>query len=294
MQQTENHQGNSDVSQDTPKIVGNEDFISLVNKLSKNDTFPHTLLWGPSGAGKTTIAKYIAKVTGQTVESYYAPELSKMILTLVLTGLSENDIIIIDEIHAMKQGMLESIYQPLEEGKFQGERLPKFTFIGITTDLSHLTDALIRRFRLVYRVNLYNIPELVAVLTGLCRSDIEEDALLAVAMMSRGSPGIARNHLEIIEEINEGVITAHVVFEYQRLKHIDLHGLEDIDIEYLRALKLHGTLSLSTVSSVLVEREDAIERNIEPFLFRQGLVIKSPKGRLLTPAGTSYLLEYHS
>ena len=271
------------------EIIGNEDFITLVNKLNHKNTFPHTLLWGPSGAGKTTIAKYIARITKQQVKSFYAPDLNKMILTLVISGITKHDLIIVDEIHALKQGMLESIYQPLEEGNFQGDELPPFTFIGITTDLSHLSDALIRRFRLVYRVSLYNVEELMAVLSGLRKAELEDEAIEMIASMSRGSPGIARNHLEIIEEMYKSVITVQDVAEYQRLKHVDANGLEDVDIEYMKHLKLYGTLSLSTLSSVLVEREDAIERNIEPFLFRQGLVIKSPKGRTLTPIGTAYI-----
>ena len=185
------------------QVVGNADFIQIVNLMKDVKPFPHTLIWGPSGAGKTTIGKYISNVCGDKVNvtSYYGPDLDRMTLAMILQSLLENDIVIIDEIHGLSKGLLESIYQPLEEFQFKGAVLVPFTMIGITTDLDTLPDALQRRFRLVYRVQLYDTQELMDVCFGLITKKWFDDGIEAVAEMSRGSPGIARNHLQLIESM---------------------------------------------------------------------------------------------
>ena len=207
----------------------------------------------------------------------------------MIRNVEKNNIIIIDEIHALNQKMMEQIYQPIEEGIFQGIPLDPFTLIGVTTDLNKLPDALIRRFRLVYRVSLYSVEELSQVIHGLSKKDISGDAVESIAMFSRGSPGVARNHIELIEIMFGNNIDVEEIEEYQKLKHIDNLGLEDIDREYLKAVNNFGVLALSTLSSVLSEREKTIEEIIEPFLFRSGLAIKTSKGRILTPKGKGYI-----
>lgn len=275
-------------------VVGNKEFVEMVQILKDDKPFPHTLILGPSGAGKTTLGKYIAEVTKTNIQSYYAPDVDKFYLQMIIGGISAYDVIIMDEIHNLRKGLLEILYQPIEDGKYQGKKLPPFTFIGITTELNSLPDALIRRFRLVHRVQLYNDDELMQVLLGLNNKEIEDDAIEAIAHMSRGSPGIARNHLEIVEKLfkNSNEIIYEDILKYQHLKHINDIGLEDIDMSYLTALRDYGTISLSTMSSILIEREKAIEYNIEPFLFRIGLVLKTSKGRQLTPKGRNYISEY--
>jgi len=272
------------------QVVGNADFIKIVDLMKNTKPFPHTLIWGPSGAGKTTIGKYISNVCGGDTSSYYGPDLDKFTLSMILQTLNENDILIIDEIHGLSKGLLESIYQPLEEFQFKGATLHPFTMIGITTDLDTLPDALQRRFRLVYRVQLYDVQELMDVCFGLVSKKFEDDAIEAVATMSRGSPGIARNHLELVESMFPlNIIDYETIKQYQSLKHVNNIGLEEVDLEYLRVLRAYDTLSLSTLSSVLVEREKAIEGGIEPYLFRLGLVVKTSKGRQLTIKGQNYL-----
>ena len=179
-------------------IVGNSDFIEIINRLKDEHPFPHCLIWGPSGAGKTTLGRYISSITKNNIITYYGPSLDKMVLTMVLSTIKTNTILVIDEIHEHRKGMLESLYQPVEEGELNGRKINPFTLIGITTDLNSLPDALVRRFRLVYRVSLYDTQELMDVLFGLISLEFNDDAIEAIAMMSRGSPGIARNHLGII------------------------------------------------------------------------------------------------
>jgi len=274
------------------QVVGNADFIQIVNLMKDAKPFPHVLIWGPSGAGKTTIGKYISNVVGSNVTSYYGPDLDRMTLSMILQSQWENDVLIIDEIHGLSKGLLESIYQPLEEFQFKGMSLTPFTMIGITTDLDSLPDALQRRFRLVYRVQLYDTQELMDVCFGLIKKEWFDDGIEAVAEMSRGSPGIVRNHLQLIESMFEiEKVDFETVQHYQRLKHVNDIGLEEVDLEYLRVLRAYDVLSLSTLSSILVEREKAIEGGIEPFLFRLGLVVKTSKGRQLTIKGQNYLRD---
>ena len=274
------------------EIIGNENFIKIVNLAKHNQPFPHTLLYGPSGSGKTTLGKYIANAihaNPEDVVSLYGPDIEKMILSLMLRGVKQNSLIIIDEIHALKKGLVEQIYQPIEEFIFGGENINPFTMVGITTDLNMLPDALIRRFRLVYRVTLYTIEQLYQVVQGLVSKTFSEEAMNSVATFSRGSPGLARNHVELMESMFPNEIRNREICEYMNLKHIDSLGLEEVDIEYLRVVGRFDSLALSTLSSLLSEREKTIEENIEPFLFRCGFVMKTSKGRVLTPHGKSYI-----
>lgn len=272
------------------EIVGNEDFIKIVDLAKHNRPFPHTLLYGPSGSGKTTLGKYIANAIGtEDIISLYGPDVEKMMLSMMIQGISEDGLIIIDEIHALKRGLVEQIYQPIEEFVYGTNKINPFTMIGITTDLNMLPDALIRRFRLVYRVTLYTIEQLYQVVSGLTTREFSGEAIESIATFSRGSPGMARNHVELIQSMFKGNINEEEITEYMKLKHIDILGLEEVDRDYLRVVGKFDSLALSTLSSLLSEREKTIEENIEPYLFRCGFVMKTSKGRVLTPHGKAYI-----
>ena len=125
------------------EIIGNEDFIRIVELSKQRQPFPHTLIYGPSGAGKTTLAKYISSaINASDYISLYAPELEKIMLSMMLTSIEENSLIVIDEIHALKKGLVEQIYQPIEEFIYGGENIPPFTLIGITAHRNMIQPAI--------------------------------------------------------------------------------------------------------------------------------------------------------
>ena len=275
------------------EVVGNEDFLEIINRLKQEKPFPHTLLYGPSGTGKTTIGRYISQeIKQKNIHSLYGPELDKFWLTMLFRDMTQDQVIMIDEIHGLKRGLLEILYQPMEEFTFQGRKIPRFTLIGITSELSDLKDALQRRFRLVYRVSLYTTEQLMEVIKGLVSKTQDDNVIQMISLMSRGSPGIARNHVEVIEQMfKRKKLEVTDIAEYQQLKHINMIGMEEVDLDYLRILAAYDAMSLKTISSMLSEREDTLEKNIEPYLFRIGMVVKTSKGRTLTPKGKLYIAK---
>ena len=126
------------------ELAGNEQFLELLDNLKHQKPFPHTLLYGPSGVGKTELGNYIASLSGtKDTISVYAPMIDKMYVRLLLSGLNPHTVVILDEIHSLKKDIAETLYDPMENFTFQNKKVQPFTLVGITTDLHRISDALI-------------------------------------------------------------------------------------------------------------------------------------------------------
>ena len=271
------------------EIIGNENIVNLISKLKDKLPFPHTLFYGPPGTGKTLLSQYISKECNAPMWILYPTDLKDKSFNYMLTAVAKHTIIILDEIHSLTSAISESLYQPMEESKNSFGNINPFTLIGTTTEFHKVHPALVRRFRMVFRINLYNPEELTLIGKLSTQSHIDDNALNLLVNLSRGTPGIIRNYMEVLDRI---VIDNHIsildVDSLRQLYKLDMIGLTELDLEYLNAISVKP-MGLKTLSSILMEPEQAIESRLEPYLFRLGFVEKTTRGRMITLKGIQYL-----
>lgn len=285
-------------------------FIEGVKK--RGSPSEHILFYGPAGIGKTTLSYVIAnelrgelKVTSGAVLTRAAD------FATILTGLNDNDVLFIDEIHRIPRTIEELLYPVMEEftldiiiGKGPTARtvrlpVPKITIVGATTKLAHLTAPLRDRFGLVIRLDYYSqdaMEHIVKRSAQLLEIPLTDTAVTEIAKRSRGTPRLANRLLKRVRDMYQTQNHKHIShIELSHLFHllnIDEQGLLDIDIKYLRLLaeKFGGqAVGLQTIANALSEDERTIEEFIEPYLLQLGFVQKTSKGRIITPQGLIHL-----
>ena len=290
------------------EFIGQSDtknnLIIFAKSAKKRDTaMDHVLFYGPPGLGKTTLAQIIAYELGVNFKSTSGPILTKSgDLAALLTNLEPRDVLFIDEIHRLNPVVEEILYPALEDfsldlmiGEGPAARsvkidLEPFTLIGATTRLGLLTTPLRDRFGIPTKLKFYEFNELMLIiqrLSLLLKCKISEDGSLEIAKRARGTPRIAGRLLRRVMDFaivqGNGEITRDIADLSLSQLGVDNLGLDESDRKYLIFLSDHsgGPVGVETIAAALSEPRDAIEEVIEPFLIQEGLILRTPRGRIL-------------
>ncbi len=290
-----------------PKV---RDQMQLFVDAARNRLEPldHTLIFGPPGLGKTTLANIIAHEMGASLKSTSGPVLERAgDLAAILTNLEAGDVLFIDEIHRLSASVEEVLYPAMEDyqldimiGEGPAARsikldLPPFTLVGATTRAGLLTSPLRDRFGIVQRLEFYSEADLAQIVNrsaGLMGIECEAEGTSEIAKRSRGTPRIANRLLRRVRDFAEvradGVITQQVSDDALNLLHVDAHGFDQMDRKLLSVLANHfngGPVGVESLATSLGEERGTLEEVIEPYLIQQGYLHRTPRGRTLTQAG---------
>jgi holliday junction DNA helicase RuvB len=279
---------------------------------ARGEALDHVLLAGPPGLGKTSLAQIVANELGAEFVQTAGPALErKGDVASYLTALEPQSVFFVDEIHRLPRALEETFYPAMEDrklpitvGQGAGARvvtldLPAFTLIGATTRAGLLTTPLRDRFGVSHRLELYEPADLAQIVNrsaGILAVNIDEGGATAIASRSRGTPRVANRLLKRVRDYAEvrgaGHIDERVALEALELLEVDAAGLDKLDREILRAITQKfggGPVGLSTLAVAVGEESDTIEDVYEPYLLQQGLIMRTPRGRVATDAAYAHL-----
>src|SRR3954452_18550891 len=291
-----------------------KEHLSIVLEAAKLRGQPadHLLLAGPPGLGKTSLAGIVAVEMGVQIHITSGPALERAgDLAAILTKLGEGDVLFIDEIHRLSRVVEEILYPAMEDfqldivvGKGPAASsirltLPRFTLVGATTRTGMITGPLRDRFGLGARLDYYDDDELEAIVqraAGILHVDIDTEGAWEIARRSRGTPRIANRLLRRVRDYAEvrgdGTITDDTARRGLKLFGVDERGLDKVDRAILDSIcrQFHGgPVGLSTLAIAVGEQPETVEDMYEPFLIQQGMIARTPRGRVAMPAAYDHL-----
>lgn len=286
--------------------------ILIEAAFSRSESVDHLLFSGPPGLGKTSLAGIVAAEMGATFRSTSGPALDRPgDLAAVITNLEQGDVLFIDEVHRLPRQVEEVMYPAMEDGQLdivvgKGPAarsikidLPPFTLIGATTRVGRVAPPLRDRFGYVARLDYYGVDDLAAIVersAALLDTEITDDGCVAIAKRSRGTPRIANRLLRRVRDYSavraEGSVDAAVAETALEVFEVDHYGLDKVDRAILEAVIVKfggGPVGLSTLAIAVGEDPETVEDAYEPYLILEGLLQRTPRGRIATERGYLHL-----
>jgi len=299
------------------EYIGQEDMkknLSVFIKASntRNEALDHVLIYGPPGLGKTTLAHVIAFEKNANIRVASGPAIEKTgDLAAILSMLEPGDVLFIDEIHRLPKVVEEVLYAAMEDfvinivvGKDSSAHsiaidLPPFTLVGATTRVGDVSAPLRDRFGIVFKLDYYGLEEIKQIVLRTSKvyaCQMDENAASELARRSRGTPRIANRLFRRVRDfatvVNDGIINLEVTKTALNALKVDELGLDDVDIRYLKGIIERfkgGPVGIESIAAAIGEEEVTLEDVYEPYLLQQGLINRTPRGRMVTEKAYKHL-----